>query len=220
VILHTEHRVLFAVAGISARQHRTVTTSGDRNADHVLRRTFENQERGIMKVRYLALAMVLFASSALAQGIGEKTGVNAMVGAAPSTADFVKMTAISDKFEIESSKLAAERADAASKSFAAKMIEDHTKTSTELKALASKAGVEIPAAMDSAHQTKIDKLNGLKGGDFDKEYDAMQVDAHEDAVSLFERYSKGGDNADLKAFAAKHLPHLQEHLKMARNLRK
>lgn len=138
----------------------------------------------------------------------------------PSTADFVKMTAISDKFEIESSKLAAERADAASKSFAAKMIADHTKASTELKGLASKAGVEIPAALDSAHQRKLDKLKGLKAADFDKEYDAMQVDAHENAVSLFERYSKGGDNAGLKAFAAKHLPHLQEHLKMARNLRK
>jgi putative membrane protein len=47
----------------------------------------------------------------------------------------------------------------------------------------------------------------------------MQVDAHENAVSLFERYAKGGDNAELKAFAAKQLPHLQEHLRMAKDLR-
>jgi hypothetical protein len=43
----------------------------------------------------------------------------------------------------------------------------------------------------------------------------MQVDAHKDAVDLFERYAKSGDNKDLRSFAAKHLPHLREHLKMA-----
>jgi putative membrane protein len=48
----------------------------------------------------------------------------------------------------------------------------------------------------------------------------LQVSAHKDAVSLFERYAKGGDNADLKAFAAKTLPRLKEHLKMAEDLNK
>ena len=37
----------------------------------------------------------------------------------------------------------------------------------------------------------------------------MQVSAYKDAVSLFERYSKSGENPELKAFAAKTLPHLQ-----------
>jgi len=73
--------------------------------------------------------------------------------------------------------------------------------------------------MDSAHQTKLDKLKGLKDAAFDREYDDMQRAAHKDAVSLFEQYSKSGDNVDLKAFAAKHLPHLREHLKMAEDLK-
>ena len=48
----------------------------------------------------------------------------------------------------------------------------------------------------------------------------MQVSAHKDAVALFARYAKGGDNADLNAFAAKTLPLLREHLKMAQDLAK
>ena len=48
----------------------------------------------------------------------------------------------------------------------------------------------------------------------------MQVDAHKDAVSLFERYSKGGDNADLKSWAGKTLPALKHHLEMAQALAK
>jgi hypothetical protein len=39
-------------------------------------------------------------------------------------------------------------------------------------------------------------------------------------VSLFDREGKADDNADLKAFANKHLRHLQEHLKMAPELDK
>jgi putative membrane protein len=61
-------------------------------------------------------------------------------------------------------------------------------------------------------------LSKLNGREFTKEYDDMQVAAHKDAVSLFERYGKGGDNADLKAFASKTLPHLQHDLMMAQDL--
>jgi putative membrane protein len=177
-----------------------------------------------MKVCVLALAAVsLLAVPAFAQSVGEKTGINAMTGSAPKTEDFIKMVAISDLFEVESSKLAQANAqDPKVKTFAAKMVKDHTETSNELKGLVSsgKAKVELPAALDSSHQSKLDKLKGLKAADFDKQYVSDQQSAHKDAVSLFERYSKGGDNADLKSFAAKTLPHLQEHLKMADDLPK
>lgn len=46
----------------------------------------------------------------------------------------------------------------------------------------------------------------------------MQVTAHNDAVSLFERYAKGGDNAELKGWAVKTLSALQHHLYMAQDL--
>jgi putative membrane protein len=46
----------------------------------------------------------------------------------------------------------------------------------------------------------------------------MQREAHEQAVALFEQYSRSGDNADLKAWALKTLPHLKEHLAMAKRL--
>jgi len=174
-----------------------------------------------MKIVVVACAAcALLATPAMAQSIGEKTGINAMVGASPSTADFVTQAAVSDMFEIESSKLATERADAQSKTFAQRMITDHTETSKELKSLVESGKVQasLPTALDSSHQSKLDKLRSLQGADFDKQYDSDQVSAHKDAVSLFERYANGGDNAALKAFAGKYLPHLQEHLRMAESL--
>lgn len=169
-----------------------------------------------------AVAALTFSSPAISQSVGEKTGVNSLIGTAPSTADFANMVAISDMFELESSKLAQTKGrDEKVKAFAARMIKDHTETSNELKTIASGMKHSLPTAMDSAHQKKIDNLKAEKDGpEFDEEYIDEQVTAHKNAVDLFERYSKNGENAQLKAFAAKHLPHLQEHLKMAQEMDK
>lgn len=170
----------------------------------------------------LVVSATLTMASAQTPSVPERTSVNSTLGIAPSTQDFVTKAAISDMAEIESSKLAVAKSEGKSKAFAEKMIKDHTETSTALKGLVTggKVKANLPGAMDSAHQSKIDKLKGLSGAAFTKEYDEMQVAAHKEAVSLFERYSKSGENADLKAFAAKTLPHLQMHLKMAEDLRK
>jgi len=175
-----------------------------------------------MKRLIIALGCILFAGPALAQSAGEKTGVNSALGISPSTADFVKEVAISDMFEIESSKLAQDKGSAAEKSFAPQMVTDHTKTSTELTGLVSsgKVKAELPAALDSSHQSKLDKLKSESGQDFSSDFDSMQVSAHKDAVSLFERYAEGGENADLKSWAGKTLPALKHHLEMAQGLDK
>jgi len=173
-------------------------------------------------MRYLAagLALVLLATPALAQSIGEKTGVNSTLGVSPSTSDFVTEAAISDMFEIQSSELAQQRGNAAEKRFAETMIKDHKKTSDDLKAMVSNGDVkaELPTALDSSHQTKLDKLKSLKGADFSSRYTSDQVSGHKDAVSLFERYAKGGDNPKLKEWADKTLPALRHHAEMAQEL--
>jgi putative membrane protein len=175
------------------------------------------------KTLALAFAAVLVAAPAFAQSVPEKTGVNSVLGIAPKTQDFVTLAAQSDMLEIETSKLALRKSESdKTKQFAERMIKDHTETSTELKALVGSGKVQasVPAALDKAHKEKLDKLAKLDGKDFTKEYNDMQVSAHKDAVSLFERYTKEGDNRDLQTFAGKHLPHLQEHLKMAQALDK
>ncbi|MDB5652650.1 MAG: hypothetical protein JWQ94_263 [Tardiphaga sp.] len=175
-----------------------------------------------MKRTAIILGSLLLATPVFAQSVGEKTGVNSTLGIAPTTADFVKEVAISDMFEIASNKLAEEKGNSAEKTFAAMMVTDHTKTSTELKAMVKSGTVKepVPSELDNAHQSKLDKLKGLAGKDFSSSFDSYQVDAHKDAVNLFERYAKGGDNAELKDWAGKTLPTLQHHLDMAQGLSK
>jgi putative membrane protein len=169
----------------------------------------------------LALSAAFLSSSALAQSVGEKTGVNSTLGIAPKTADFIMEAAMSDMLEIESSKLAQQKGNATEKTFAGQMIADHTKTSTELKSMVSgDMKTAIPTALDDASQKKLDKLRDAKPENFASEFDPMQVSAHKDAVSLFERYAKGGEDSKLKDWAGKTLPALQHHLEMAQDMDK
>jgi putative membrane protein len=169
-----------------------------------------------------AVVALMIVPKTMAQSIGEKTGINSALGISPTTQDFVKEVATSDMLEIAAAKIAQEKGNADEKQFAEQMIADHTKTTSDLKGLVGSGDVkaDIPASLDDSSQKKLDKLRDAKPGDFADTYDPMQVDAHKDAVSLFERYSRSGDNAKLKDWAGKTLPTLQHHLDMAENLDK
>ena len=139
---------------------------------------------------------------------------------APKTSDFITEVAQSDMFEIESSKLAAAKGQGDVRSFANQMVTDHTKTTSELKPLAQAAHVTPPTQMSGEQRSKLDKLKAVSAKDFAALYIESQVTAHKAAVSLFQRYTQGGDNGPLKAWAGKTLPALQHHQDMAQGLQR
>ena len=119
--------------------------------------------------------------------------------------------------EIETGKLAESNgANATVKSFGQKMQQDHSKAGDELKAIAQSKNVTLPTATDRTHARLARQLQGLKGDAFDKVYSRESgVKDHKSAVALFSRQAQRGSDPDVKAFAAKTLPTLEEHLKMA-----
>ncbi|MFT8719478.1 DUF4142 domain-containing protein [Acetobacter sp.] len=171
-----------------------------------------------MKKVYLLAAALCFSTPALAQSIPEQTGLNSMMGIAPKTEDFIQSVAWSDLFEIQSSQMAL--SNPSLKTFASRMIADHQKTSAELKQLLSTNNMATtpPSSVDDAHKRKLDTLHGLHGDSFVRQYRKDQISAHEDALSLFRRYAKSGENEALKKWAGDTIPALEEHLKMAQNL--
>jgi putative membrane protein len=141
--------------------------------------------------------------------------------AAPSgkSEKFAKMAAVSDMFEIESSQLALEKSDNQQvKDFAQTMVNDHQKTTDELKDLAQKQDLRLPQQPDPLHAAMVKQLKSAAGAKFDARYAAMQLKGHKQAVALFERYAKNGDNEQLKAWAEQTLPTLKTHLDHAQAL--
>ncbi len=175
--------------------------------------------------KFIAAAPLLLALTlqpALAQSVGEKTGVNKVTGVSPSTGDFVAEVAAGNMFEVQSSQIAVQKSDQADMSFAQKMIADHQKAESDLQTLVSNGTVSatIPSTLPASKQKMLDKLNTLNGDGFSRKFRMDQIAAHKDTISLFQRYAKNGDNAQLKSWASTMLPTLQDHLQMAQALSK
>ncbi len=173
-----------------------------------------------MKPFVLAAAIALATTPVLAQSVTEKTGVNTLLGVAPSTADFVTKTATSGLFEIAAGRLAVERGDPATKAFAEGMVRDHERLAGELKQLLEQQAVTvaIPTEMTEDQKAILAKLQELQGPEFSGRYHSDQVKAHADAVDLFQRYGEKGEQTEIRTWAASTLPTLQRHLDMAKEL--
>jgi putative membrane protein len=151
------------------------------------------------------------------------TNASATAEAGPLTSQgFANAAAASDRFEIESSNLAAASAkSAAVKSFAAKMISAHTGSTAKLKTTTATMtpAVTPDDTLSADQQQKLDSLKGLKGADFDSAYSAAQVDAHQATLDALKGYAASGDNATLKTFANGLIPTVTAHLNMAKSLK-
>ena len=170
----------------------------------------------------LSSAVVLcLLAPAHAQSIGEKTGFNSALGISPNTQDFVSAAANSDMLEIAAAKIAQENGNPDEKKFAEQMAVRSHQDDERHQGMVENGDVkaDLPTTLDPSSQAKLDKLRDARRRTFASEYDAMQVSAHKEAVSLFERYSRSGDNPKLKDWAGKTLPTLRHHLEMAEALR-
>ena len=135
--------------------------------------------------------------------------------------DFVAKAGASDMFEVEAAKVAEKRStNPEVKKFAAEMITAHTKSTAALKKAIADSGqtaLAPPAALPADLQGKLDDLT--KADNFDVAYLDNQVDAHQSALNLMQRYAQDGDVPAIKAFAAATAPVVQQHYDHAKTLR-
>jgi putative membrane protein len=145
----------------------------------------------------------------------------AMAPAASPGQAFANAAAASDMFEIETSKLAADKSSAAKvKSFAQNMIKMHTTSTADLKTAASAASPAITPdpALTAMQQQTLDALKTKSGAEFDTAYAKAQVNGHQMTLDALKAYSMTGDVPSLKALAAKMVPVVTGHLNMAKGL--
>jgi putative membrane protein len=182
-----------------------------------------------------SLAAVLFAGAVVVSA-QQRTGTTAIgpgqdhsgslsktTTTAPKSADesFVKEVAQGGVAEVELGKLATEKAsNDRVKQFGQKMVTDHTKANDELKPIATSKNIPIASNLNSKHQATYNRMKGMPGAAFDRAYVSDMLRDHEKDVVAFRKESTSGQDPDVKAFAAKTLPTLEEHLKMIRDLSK
>ena len=133
---------------------------------------------------------------------------------------FASQAAIIGKAEIELGQLAMKNTqDAKVRSYAERMVKDHSAADKKLQAIAAKENLQLPKSLDAEHESLKTRLQGLKGEDFDRAYLQAMAKGHDKAVALFESASQQPQMPeDLKQFAASTLPTLEQHKDMAHSL--
>lgn len=117
--------------------------------------------------------------------------------------------------EVELGRLAATRAtNAEVKRFAERMVIDHSRAGQELMQLASQKRVTLPQEISPTHRQVMERLSGLSGAEFDREYVRQMITAHDRDVTAFNAVSNNATDMDVKAFATRTLPTLREHQQM------
>jgi putative membrane protein len=139
-----------------------------------------------------------------------------------SAPGFVTAAANSDRFEVEAGQLARQRShNPQVRAFAQMMITAHTATTRELTSALHEANSTLtpPAQLPNNLTDDLNHLRQASDADFDLAYMNGQVDGHQNALNVMQRYAQDGDVPAVRAFAAATAPHVQEHLTRAREIR-
>jgi putative membrane protein len=177
----------------------------------------------ILNITTLSLAAALLPAVGLAQTNDMKP--SASMGAsssqlAPSDKRFVREALQGGMAEVEMGKLATEKASSDDvKKFGQRMVDDHTKAGDQLKQIASQKGIVVPQKLSPKDEMTKERLSKLSGDQFDKAYMSDMVKDHTQDVADFQKEANSGADSDVKNFATKTLPTLEDHLREAKQLK-
>lgn len=137
-------------------------------------------------------------------------------GAGAQERKFMTEAALGGLAEVEGGQLAARKATSADvKAFAERMVKDHGAANEELERIAAAKGVELPTQLDRKHRSELERLQKLSGSDLDRAYMNHMVQDHRKDVAQFRKAAKDMKDAEVKQFASRTLPTLEDHLRMA-----
>lgn len=169
-----------------------------------------------MKKRSVLVSMVIIIFALIGTGIAQAQNEKL----SRQDKKFIKEASSGGMFEVKTGQIAEKQSSNEKvKAFGQRMVTDHTKANQELMDILHKDGITPPAGMNKKDMRSDEKLSKLNGTKFDKEYMKTMVSDHEKAIKAFEKEAKKGSNADVKDFASKTTPMLQEHLRMAKEVR-
>lgn len=174
----------------------------------------KNWKRNLFSAGALAGILMFSSLGIRAQNTADQhidNGARKMMKSADAT--FAMKAAQGGMAEVKLGKLAAEKASSPDvKAFGQQMVDDHSKANDDLKSVAEKQGMTLPADVNAKQQAMYDKLSKLSGADFDKAYVSDMVKDHTQDVKEFQKEANSGKDEQIKAFATRTLPVLQSHL--------
>ncbi|MFH6994173.1 DUF4142 domain-containing protein [Flavobacterium sp. FlaQc-48] len=122
--------------------------------------------------------------------------------------------------EIEIGKLAQTKStNPEVKKFGKMLVDEHTKSASEVSALAKAKNFTLPTSLTEDGQDEYKKLNEKSGLDFDKKFADMMIDGHEKAIDKLKKATEDAKDQDVKLWASNNIAPLTAHLEHAKLLK-
>ncbi|HEX5430371.1 MAG TPA: DUF4142 domain-containing protein [Bryobacteraceae bacterium] len=139
---------------------------------------------------------------------------------------FLQKADQANQAEIMMGKLAEQKASNSSvKSYAERIVNDHTKNLKQLESLAKDKGVTLPTEssqsdVNSSEKSEYQKLSGMSGSEFDQAFIKDMIQDHQMAISEFEKEMRTTSDSDIRSYINMTLPTLRAHLSEAEQLQR
>ncbi|WDF65262.1 DUF4142 domain-containing protein [Flavobacterium sp. KACC 22763] len=122
--------------------------------------------------------------------------------------------------EIEIGKLAQTKStNPEVKKFGKMLVDEHTKSASEVSALAKAKNFTLPTSLTEEGQEEYNKLNEKSGIDFDKKFADMMIDGHEKAIKKLDKAAKDANDQEVRTWASTNIAGLTAHLEHAKLLK-
>jgi putative membrane protein len=92
---------------------------------------------------------------------------------------------------------------------------DHQSANSQLQQIANQEGAQLPSSPDAKDQAETERLQGLSGEQFDRQFLNHAVMDHQKDIREFQKEADSGKDPQVKQFAQQTLPVLKKHLQMA-----
>ncbi|WP_370457513.1 DUF4142 domain-containing protein [Rufibacter sp. XAAS-G3-1] len=135
-------------------------------------------------------------------------------------ATFFQNAAQSDMFEITTGNMAKVKGSTAEvRDFGTMLVTDHTMTSQQIMTMAAERNITLSTTAPADKMAIINRLTGESGLTFDKDFAAVQVLAHQEAIALYEAADREIMDTEVQTFIDATLPKLRTHLQRAQTLK-
>jgi putative membrane protein len=152
------------------------------------------------------------------QDRAERSGheIRGEAGTKESDEHFIKGASSDNQLEIQAGQMVAQQAQNPQvKQLAERLVQDHQQSQQELQQLAQGMNMQLPTELMPAHQARLQEMQKMRGEAMERGFVFDQVGDHTKDILCFQYEAEHAMSPELKQFAQKNIPVLEQHLRMA-----
>jgi len=169
-----------------------------------------------------------FLAGAVALGIGSIVGLpssaNAQSGVGSGNTGgsvaFVREAGHAGHFEVESARIALERSQHIGvRGYATQTVKDAREMLNRVEFINNaNVSASMPSGVNDNQQAQLNRLSGLSGAEFDREYIRQQIEISVFLARIFRGYGANGESETLRLYAAKTATDFDAQVEKARTI--